>query len=252
MADITLRTVKGSELTHEELDANFTSLNDNKVETITDYSLVPDTEITKLGTVEVNANNYIHPATHQPSIIAQDSSNRFVTDAQITTWNNKQNTITDLPLTVGGTYDTSTGFKPAGYNIPNGLVKTNANGNIPTTTIPAQPVLDVGTDTTITVDQFRSGYVFTTNGMPDGGLVFTLPSPAGVVGRTVVICKTSQEYLKIQAPTGVRIADSIEGGSYTFTDQYALGGFVRITAVSPTQYILDGWGQLQKDIDLVT
>jgi hypothetical protein len=35
------------------------------------------------------ANNYSHPANHVASIITQDSSNRFVTDAEKTTWNAK-------------------------------------------------------------------------------------------------------------------------------------------------------------------
>lgn len=34
-------------------------------------------------------NNYTHPANHSPSVITQDSSNRFVSDAEKTTWNNK-------------------------------------------------------------------------------------------------------------------------------------------------------------------
>jgi hypothetical protein len=37
---------------------------------------------TKLNGISENANNYTHPATHPPSIIAQDSGNRFVTDAE--------------------------------------------------------------------------------------------------------------------------------------------------------------------------
>lgn len=35
--------------------------------------------------------NYTHPSTHPASMIAQDSSNRLVTDAEKTTWNNKSN-----------------------------------------------------------------------------------------------------------------------------------------------------------------
>lgn len=44
----------------------------------------------KLDGIEANANNYIHPETHKPSIIEQDASNRFVTDADIINWNNKK------------------------------------------------------------------------------------------------------------------------------------------------------------------
>lgn len=46
----------------------------------------------KLNGIADNANNYVHPATHPPSIIAQDSSNRFVTDGEKAAWNAKANT----------------------------------------------------------------------------------------------------------------------------------------------------------------
>ena len=45
---------------------------------------------TKLDGIASSANNYTHPANHPASIITQDASNRFVTDAEKTTWNAKQ------------------------------------------------------------------------------------------------------------------------------------------------------------------
>lgn len=58
----------------------------------------------KLDTVATNANNYTHPATHPPSIIAQDLSNRFVTDAEKSNWNGKAPT-TVVTTTVNGLMD---------------------------------------------------------------------------------------------------------------------------------------------------
>jgi hypothetical protein len=46
----------------------------------------------KLDGVATGANNYTHPSSHPPSIITQDSSNRFVTDAEKVTWNAKAST----------------------------------------------------------------------------------------------------------------------------------------------------------------
>jgi hypothetical protein len=46
----------------------------------------------KLDGIAENANNYTHPANHAPAIITQDASNRFVTDAEKTTWNAKAST----------------------------------------------------------------------------------------------------------------------------------------------------------------
>ncbi|URN94631.1 MAG: hypothetical protein NAG76_22910 [Candidatus Pristimantibacillus lignocellulolyticus] len=45
----------------------------------------------KLDGIAVGANNYVHPANHPASIITQDASNRFVTDAEKTAWNAKAN-----------------------------------------------------------------------------------------------------------------------------------------------------------------
>ena len=55
----------------------------------------------KLDDVEVGANNYVHPDTHPASMIAQDSNNRFVTDAEKTGWNNKASTTLATTTTSG-------------------------------------------------------------------------------------------------------------------------------------------------------
>ncbi len=49
-----------------------------------DYSTV---EKNKLEGLEVGANKYVHPSTHPPSIIVQDTDNRFVTDSDKANWN---------------------------------------------------------------------------------------------------------------------------------------------------------------------
>ncbi|KAA1180706.1 pectinesterase family protein [Paenibacillus sp. B2(2019)] len=46
-------------------------------------------EKTKLAGIATGATNYTHPETHPPSIIAQDASNRFVTDTEKAAWNGK-------------------------------------------------------------------------------------------------------------------------------------------------------------------
>lgn len=48
---------------------------------------------TKLDGIAESANNYTHPANHPASIITQDSSNRFVTDAEKSTWNAKLSSV---------------------------------------------------------------------------------------------------------------------------------------------------------------
>lgn len=65
------------------------------------------TEKTKLSGIAVGANNYEHPANHPPSIITQDLNNRFVTDSEKSTWNNKSD--------FGGSYNDLTDKPSLGY-----------------------------------------------------------------------------------------------------------------------------------------
>ena len=44
---------------------------------------------TKLNGIATGANNYTHPSTHPASMIVQDSTHRFVSDNEISDWDNK-------------------------------------------------------------------------------------------------------------------------------------------------------------------
>lgn len=57
----------------------------NKVDKIAGKSLLSDSEIARLSTLS----NYVHPVNHPASIITQDSGNRFVSDAEKSSWNSK-------------------------------------------------------------------------------------------------------------------------------------------------------------------
>jgi hypothetical protein len=59
------------------------------------------TQVRTMINVADGANNYVHPSTHSPSIIAQDASNRFVTDAEKSTWNSKASTSVATTTTNG-------------------------------------------------------------------------------------------------------------------------------------------------------
>ncbi len=47
----------------------------------------------KLDGIANNANNYSHPSTHPASMISESTSRRFVSDAEKSTWNSKQKSI---------------------------------------------------------------------------------------------------------------------------------------------------------------
>lgn len=55
-------------------------------------SLMSASDKTKLNGIANNANNYTHPSTHGTNMITQDSSHRFVTDSEKSTWNGKAST----------------------------------------------------------------------------------------------------------------------------------------------------------------
>lgn len=67
----------------------------------------------------IAASTYTHPSTHPPSIITQDASNRFVTDAEKTVWNGKQNTITAAGMLKGaGSGSVSAAAAGTDYALP--------------------------------------------------------------------------------------------------------------------------------------
>ncbi|GBF73042.1 hypothetical protein PA598K_01327 [Paenibacillus sp. 598K] len=68
----------------KELQTKAVEKVDGKQLSTEDYTTA---EKTKLGGIAAGANNYTHPATHPASMIVQDASNRFATDAEKSTWN---------------------------------------------------------------------------------------------------------------------------------------------------------------------
>lgn len=88
----------------------------------------------KVAGIEDNANNYVHPATHPPEIIEQDANNRFVTDAEKSIWNGKQN---DLGFTPENAANKQNSLAADGTGVKYPTVDTlNANFRSYTPTIP--------------------------------------------------------------------------------------------------------------------
>lgn len=65
----------------------------------------------KLGTVEENANYYMHPEKHEAAIIEQDETHCFVSEIEIEDWNNK--------------------ISSSEKGIPNGIATLDSKGKIP-------------------------------------------------------------------------------------------------------------------------
>ena len=89
-----------------------------------DYTSV---EKSKLSGIATSANNYSHPSTHAPSVIAQDASNRFVTDTEKGTWNGKQTALNGTGLVrmsgTGVSYD-NTAYLPLTGGTMTGTINT--------------------------------------------------------------------------------------------------------------------------------
>ena len=58
-------------------------------------------EKTKLSGIADGANNYVHPAKHEATIITEDTTHRFVTDAEKTKWDAKYDANSTID---GGTF----------------------------------------------------------------------------------------------------------------------------------------------------
>ncbi|MCV9931755.1 tail fiber domain-containing protein [Flavobacterium sp. LS1R47] len=101
-------------------------LTDNKVDKVNGKSLLSNAEITRLGTLS----NYNHPTNHAPSIITQDTNNRFVTDAEKATWNAKQSSLPFVPENV------------TNKNVAGGYAGLGSDGKLISSQLPAITIND--------------------------------------------------------------------------------------------------------------
>lgn len=111
----------------------------------------------KLDGVESGANKYVHPSSHAASMITQDSSHRFVSDSEKSTWNGKASTAI-VTTSANGLMSASDKNKLDGISSgaqPN--QNTFANVKVGTTTVSADNPTDTielvaGTNIVITPD----------------------------------------------------------------------------------------------------
>lgn len=61
--------------------------------------VMSDDERAKLTAIQECANNYIHPKTHLASIIIEDNTHRFVSDIEKDIWNGKTEQIWNAQIT---------------------------------------------------------------------------------------------------------------------------------------------------------
>lgn len=71
----------------DALNAAIANKADKSIATSSRDGLMPKGDKAKIDGIEPGANNYIHPANHPASMVTQDSTHRFVTDAEKAKWN---------------------------------------------------------------------------------------------------------------------------------------------------------------------
>lgn len=76
---------------------------EDKVDKVADKQLSTNdfttAHLNKLNGIETGANAYVHPSTHLATMISQDATHRFATDAEKANWNNAYKEPTKFPIT---------------------------------------------------------------------------------------------------------------------------------------------------------
>lgn len=206
------------------------------VATTTANGLMSAADKVKLNGIAVGANAYSHPTTHAPSIIVQDASNRFVTDAQITAWNAKAagthnhsaDNITSgtLPIARGGTGATTAagiasaiGLANIGYAC---CAKSTAGTTVtlPQTTITKVPLSTFSTRTDTSVFEISNGGVKVNKAgtvLVCGSVYINLTSnqtPTGCYiykGTTEIVSQFILQYTSGAMSSGMRIINVAAG-----------------------------------------
>lgn len=105
----------------------------NTVATTGANGLMAAADKAKLDGVEANANNYSHPASHPATMITEDATHRFATDAEKSAWNAKLNAAGGTvsgDLTVSGNLTingTTTAIDTTNLEIEDNVVVLNKN-----------------------------------------------------------------------------------------------------------------------------
>ena len=108
------------------------------------------TEKSKLENIDENANNYTHPVSHPPSIIAQNSNNRFTTDTEKSKWNTVDNKVDKVAGKQLSTEDFTTTEKSKLSSIATGATKNDTDTNL------KNRANHTGTQTSSTISDFSS------------------------------------------------------------------------------------------------
>ena len=204
--------------------------------------LMSSTDKTKLDSIEAGANKYTHPTTHAPSIIAQDTNNRFVTDSQIASWDSKAGGSTLASTTANGLMSKDDKTKLDG-------IATGANNYVHPTTHPATMITtdsthEFVTDAQITTWNSKASTSLATttvsglmaygdkvklDGIATGANNYTHPSthPASMITGLATVATSGSYNDLLNAPTSL----PANGGNAATVNGFTVGVSVPSTAV---------------------
>ena len=107
---------------------------DNTLATTAANGLMSKEDKAKLDGVEAGANNYVHPANHEASMITEDTDHRFVTDTEKAAWNAKPSNKEDIGL---GNVTNDAQIKRSEMGVANGVATLDENGQVPAAQLPS-------------------------------------------------------------------------------------------------------------------
>jgi hypothetical protein len=189
----------------------------------------------KLDGVSIGANNYVHPTTHPPSIIAQDAGNRFVTDAEKTAWTAKAETTT-ATLTAKGLMSATDKSKLDGIESgaevnQNAFATIKAPGQADLIAGSKQEVINFtgGTGITVTTDPAGKKVMITATGEATPGAHASSHITGGTdvipdavtSGASGLMNGTDAEFVRVigETKTGAQAkADGAEATAKSYTD----------------------------------
>lgn len=88
-ADIITETATKKFVTPEQIEEWDNKMAPGSIASTVEDGLMSKDDKAKLDGIQLAANNYVHPEEHDASIITEDETHRFATDAEKTTWNAK-------------------------------------------------------------------------------------------------------------------------------------------------------------------
>lgn len=150
----------------------------------------------KLDGIAEGAAPYTHPESHPPSIIAQDASNRFVTDAEKASWDSKQPSDADLTAiaTLGGTSGLLKKTAANTWILDTTPYATSAGSVVEVTaTAPVSssggsaPVISMPAATAAADGYMTSAYAGKLDGIAAGAQVNTVTSVAAKTGAVTLV-----------------------------------------------------------------